>query len=206
MEKLKIVLCSVIAALLSSCGGGSSSGVMEDSMKIKTECESVNVSFEILKEMTTQLSATIKREGITWTDKTTLLNVYDVMSIDEIEDFKNNGLLLILLEAERIYHIKELRDWNKRDWKNCPNFNKMANLETNLRSEYDYTYFDVYSYNTKSKFISAFPTFPKDVWEHYGYLFEAQLEAEQRYEKEQAEAAKAAMEDAGIWEERSEEE
>ena len=48
MEKLKIVFCSLIVALLSGCGGGS--GVMEDSMKIKTECESVNVSFEILKE------------------------------------------------------------------------------------------------------------------------------------------------------------
>jgi len=205
MEKLKIVFCSLIVALLSGCGGGS--GVMEDSMKIKTECESVNVSFEILKEMSTQLSATIKREGITSTYESSNSEVYDVMSIDEKEDFNNNGLLLILLEAEREYHLKELRDWNRKDFKNCPNFNKMATLDDNL----NYTdllneYTPTELYDNELKFISAFPTFPKDVWEHYGYLFEAQLEAEQRFEKEQAEAAKDAMEKAGIWEEPSAEE
>lgn len=188
MEKLKIVFCSLLVALISSCGGGG--GVMEDSMKIKTECDYVNVSFEILKEMSTQLSATIKREDIIWTDKSSIIEVYDVMSIDEKEDFKNNGVLSNLLDAERRYHIKELRDWSKRDLKNCPNFNKMANLGDKIR----YDKILPGDYSTELKFISAFPTFPKDVLEHYSYLFDA--EPEEDISDAEAEMMKAEMEHA----------
>ena len=196
MEKLKVVFCSLIAALLSSCGGGSSGGVMEDSMKIKTECDYVNVTYDILNEMGNQLAVTCKREGIAMTRPHMLkrlfnvVEIYEAMSIDEQENFKNNGVLSNLLDAERRYHIKKLRDWSKRDLKNCPNFNKVANLGNNIR----YDKILPRDYSTKLKFISAFPTFPKDVLEHYSYLFDP--EPEEDILDEEAKKMKAEMEHA----------
>ena len=163
---------AISMAIFSGCGGG---GIINEAVNIKTECDWVDYAFRLLNEMHKDFTAVAEREGINSSqdNREHMFLVYDAMSTYEKQDFENKAILFEILEATRRYHTRGLGDWNQKDLENCPNFNKVRRMANSRGFRFEKILREVKGdYNTKEQFIAEFPSFPKNVLEHFSFLFE----------------------------------